>query len=179
MTKMIKTSVETYPFIELSIACSNVSIMEAFWEKMFGGKTIFRGRIMGKPYSRIIACGITLVFRENPHFKLPPGPGEEYSFNNHIGLRVKDLDSAISELEARGAQFVLTPAKIKEWMDQKQDDGREFMETDFIAPPLSAERIANGEYKIDVAIMVGPDNLWIELNQIQEPKDTGWFPSPW
>lgn len=33
-----------------------------------------------------------------------------------------------------------------------------------------------GEFKHDVAICVGPDHLWIELNQIKEPTDTAWYP---
>jgi len=175
---MNQTFKETYPFIELSIACSNVSTMEAFWEKMFCGKVIFRGSIMGAPFSRMIVCGMTIVFREDPDFKIPPGPGKEFLFNNHIGLRVKDLEKAISELETRGAHFVLTPAKLRELMKKREDGGADLIQTDYIAPPLTAERIANGEYKIDVAILAGPDNLWIELNQITEPEDTNWFPSP-
>ena len=45
-----------------------------------------------------------------------------------------------------------------------------------VSPPLTAERMAAGEFKIDVAILAGPDNLWIELNEIHEPADTNWFP---
>ncbi len=36
--------------------------------------------------------------------------------------------------------------------------------------------LAAGEYAIDLAIMAGPDNWWIELNRITEPDDTSWFP---
>ncbi len=167
---------ETYPFMELSLACSSVAEMEAFWERMFGARVIFRGRIMGVPYSRMLACGITLVLREDPGFTPPSGPGEEFQFRNHLGLRVRDLEAAIRELEERGARFVLTPEKVREYQRRKKDDGSGFIETDYIAPPLTAERIAAGEYRIDVAILAGPDNLWIELNQILEPADTHWFP---
>ena len=167
---------EEYPFIEVSMACSNLAEMETFWEQMFAGKVIFRGKMMGLPFSRMIACGITLAFREDPAYKAPPGPGQEFMFRNHLGLRVKDLKKAIQELEAKGANFVLTPQKVREFQKMQQDDGRKFLETDFIAAPLTAERIANGEFKIEVAIMAAPDNLWIELNQIEEPEDTQWFP---
>jgi len=173
---MSTASAETYPFIELSFACSNVAEMEAFWERMFDGKVLFRGRIMRRPFSRMIVNGITLVFREDPDFVAPPGPGEEHLFNNHIGLRVDDLDQAITELEARGANFVLTPGIVREMLQQQDGKGGDFMQTDYIAAPLTAERIANGEYKIEVAILAAPDNLWVELNQITEPDDTNWFP---
>ncbi|MCB1723979.1 MAG: hypothetical protein KDJ39_09835 [Gammaproteobacteria bacterium] len=165
-----------YPFIEVSTACSDATRMEEFWRDMFDAQVIFRGNMMGQPFTRLVACGITLVFREDPQFRPPPGPGEEFFFREHLGLRVKDLEAAITELEAKGAQFVLTPAKVREFQQMKKDDGRKFLETTYVAPPLTPERIAAGEFKIDVAIMVGPDNLWIELNQISEPADTGWFP---
>lgn len=173
---MNPASEETYPFIEISMGCSDVGAMEEFWSRMFDGKVIFRGKMMGLAYSRMVACGITLSFRHNPEFVAPPGPGKEFMFFNHVGLRVKNLDNAIKELEARGAQFVLTPEIVRKYQQSKKEDGTKFLETDFIAPPLTAERIANGEFKIDVAILAGPDNLWIELNQVTEPRDTAWFP---
>jgi len=172
----MNTNTESYPFIEVSMACSNISEMETFWEQMFDGKVVFRGRMMGQPYSRMIACGITLAFREDPDYKAPPGPGQEFMFRNHLGLRVKDVEAAIQELEAKGANFVLTPQKVREFQQMNNEDGGKFLETDYIAAPLTAERIANGEFKIDVAIMAAPDGLWIELNQIKEPEDTQWFP---
>lgn len=167
---------DSYPFIEVSKACSDVARMEAFWRDMFDAEVIFRGNMMGLPFSRLLACGITLVFREDPDFRPPPGPGEEFMFREHLGLRVRDLEAAIADLEAKGANFVLTPEKVRQFQQMKKDDGRKFLETTYVAPPLTPERIADGEFKIDVAILVGPDNLWIELNQIKEPADTGWFP---
>lgn len=165
-----------YPFMEVSMSCSDVAAMEVFWVDMFDAKVIFRGRMMGQPYSRILACGITLAFRQDPDFQPPPGPGEEFLFRDHLGLRANDLEATIARLEARGARFVLTPEIVRELQKKKDDDGGAFLETDYIAPPLTAERIADGEFSMDVAIMVGPDNLWIEINQITEPADTNWFP---
>ena len=165
-----------YPLMELSIACSSAEEQEKFWVKMFDAKVIFRGHMMGHRFSRLIVCGISIVFREDPDFVPPPGPGEEVLFNNHIGLRVADVRKAVAEMKARGAQFVLEPDTINEMVKAKMDDGHKIMETDYIAPPLNAERVAAGEYKIEVSIMAGPDNLWIELNQITEPEETNWFP---
>ncbi|RDH90412.1 MAG: hypothetical protein DIZ77_03080 [endosymbiont of Seepiophila jonesi] len=173
---MSQANRETYPLIELSIGTPDVDAQEAFWVKMFDGKVIFRGQMMGLRFSRLIVCGATLVFREDPDFQLPPGPGDERLYNNHIGLRVHDLDRSVVELESRGAEFVLKPEMVRELLKQKNDGAPKILETDYIAPPLNAERLAGGEYKIDVAILVGPDNLWIELNQITEPEDTNWFP---
>ena len=166
-----------YRFIEVSLASRDVQAQEDFWVKMFDAKVIFRGRMMSQPFTRIIACGITLIFREDPQLALPPGPGEERQFRQHLGLRVDDLEASIAELEAKGAKFVMSPALARQYQKTKQDSGATFFETTFIAPPLSRERITAGEFRHDVAIFVGPDNVWIELNDIKEPADTQWYPS--
>lgn len=167
---------DEYQFIEVSLACSDCEAMEAWWVKIFEAKVIFRGQMMGQPYSRIVVCGISLVFRQDPKLVAPAGPGEEWLYCNHLGLRVSDLEASIKQLEARGAQFTLTPEKVRELQKSTMSGGGKLLRTDFIAPPLTAERIAAGEFKHDVAILVGPDNLWIELNQIREPADTRWYP---
>ena len=168
--------VEPYPFIELSIACSDVEAMERFWVNLFDGEVVFRGTMFGARFSRMLVCGVTLVFREDSDFEPPPGPGKEFAFRNHIGLRTHDLDAAVADLEARGAQFVLKPDRVRELQQGVMEGGRKYLETTFVAPPLTRERIAAGEFRIDVSILVGPDNLWVELNQITEPEDTQWFP---
>ena len=165
-----------YRFIEVSLASRDVQVQEDFWTRMFDAKVIFRGRMMSQPFSRILACGITLVFRQDPDLILPPGPGEETQFRQHLGLRVTNLEAAIADLEAKGAHFVMSPALVRQYQKARQNTGGAFLETDFIAPPLTRERITAGEFRHDVAIFVGPDNVWIELNEIHEPADTSWYP---
>ena len=167
---------DEYKFIEVSLACRDCAVQEEFWTRMFGAKVIFRGKMMSQPFVRLIACGITLIFREDKELPLPPGPGEERQYRQHFGLRVHDMESAIEDLESRGAKFVMTPALVRQYQQVKQSTGAKQFETDYIAPPLSRERIDAGEYKHDVAIFAGPDNLWIELNEVKEPLDTQWFP---
>jgi hypothetical protein len=166
-----------YRFMEVSLASRNVQIQEEFWIRMFDAKVIFRGRMMSQPFSRILACGITFIFREDPDLVLPPGPGDEKQFRQHLGLRVDDLDAAIAELEAKGAKFVMTPALVRQYQKAVQGSGKPQLETHYIAPPLTRERITAGEFCHDVAIFVGPDNIWIELNAIKEPTDTQWYPA--
>ena len=166
-----------YRFIEVSLPCRSIAEQEAFWHRMFDAKVIFRGKMASEPFSRILVCGITLVFREDPQLVLPPGPGAEFHFRSHLGLRVANLEESITELEGRGAQFVMTPALVRQFQKKKQDSGRPYLETDYMAPPLTRERIDAGEFRHDVAIFVGPDNLWIELNEIKEPADTQWYPA--
>jgi catechol 2,3-dioxygenase-like lactoylglutathione lyase family enzyme len=165
-----------YRFIEVSLASRDVQAQEDWWVKMFGAKVIFRGRMAAQPFTRLLACGITLIFREDPEIVLPPGPGDERQFRQHLGLRVDDLEASIAELEAKGAKFVMTPAMVRQHQQAKLDSGAKYLETDYIAAPLTRERITAGEFRHDVAIFVAPDNLWIELNAIKEPADTQWYP---
>jgi catechol 2,3-dioxygenase-like lactoylglutathione lyase family enzyme len=165
-----------FPLMELALACSSCAAQEAFWTDLFDAKVLFRGTMAGQPFVRLVACGVTFIFSEDPHFSPPPGPGQEWLYRNHIGLRVADLSAAIAYLEARGAVFTLTPAIVAQMLAARGDDGGSFFQTDYIAPPLTRARIDAGEYCHDVAILVGPDHLWIELNQITEPADTQWYP---
>jgi catechol 2,3-dioxygenase-like lactoylglutathione lyase family enzyme len=166
-----------YRFIEVSLATRSCQAQEDFWVKMFGAKVIFRGNMASQRFTRMLVCGITLIFREDPELALPPGLGEERQFRQHLGLRVDDLERSIAELQAKGAQFAMTPAMVREAQKMKlQGSGKPYLETDFIAGPLTRERITAGEFRHDVAIFVAPDNLWIELNEIQEPQDTQWYP---
>jgi catechol 2,3-dioxygenase-like lactoylglutathione lyase family enzyme len=171
-----ETSEVSARFIEVSMACSDAALQEAFWVEMFDAKVIFRGRMEGQRFSRIVVAGVSLVFREDPAFEAPPGPGRERSFRAHLGLRVPHLDEAIRALEARGARFVLKPDEVRRLQRSKGADDNPLLEIDYIASPLTAPRIAAGDFRHDVAIFVGPDNLWVELNEIREPTDTGWYP---
>lgn len=165
-----------YRFIELSLPCRDAAVQERFWTGMFGAKVIFRGKVLGQPFTRMQVCGISLLFREDPEYVPPPGPGEEHHYRFHLGLRVHDLDKSITELEARGARFVVTPERLRQLQAEKGAGGDAWQQTDYIAPPLTRERIDAGELRHDVAILVAPDNLWVELNQIEEPADTRWYP---
>jgi hypothetical protein len=75
------------------------------------------------------------------------------------------------------ARFTMTPALVREWQKKQDPGGGAYLQTTYIAPPLSRERISSGEYRHDVAIFPGPDNLWIELNEVHEPADAQWFPA--
>jgi hypothetical protein len=38
---------QTYRFMEVSMACTSVQAMEDFWTRMFDGKVLFRGLMAG------------------------------------------------------------------------------------------------------------------------------------
>jgi hypothetical protein len=64
---------QAYPFVEISMACSDAARMETSWCDMFEAEVIFRGNMIGLPFTRLLACGITLVFREYSEFQPPRG----------------------------------------------------------------------------------------------------------
>ena len=53
-----------YDFMEVSLACSDAEAMAAFFVRMFDGQVIFKGSMAGEPFVRMVACGITFVFRK-------------------------------------------------------------------------------------------------------------------
>jgi catechol 2,3-dioxygenase-like lactoylglutathione lyase family enzyme len=161
-----------YEFMEVSLGCSDAEEMAAFFERMFDGKVIFRGRMAGEPFARMVACGITFVFRqETGRGPSPPDP----HYRDHLGLKVADMEAAIADLKARGAVFEVEPSMVKGMQQQQQDDGEPYFVATFVAEPLSLETLGASGYRHDVAIFRGPDGLAIELNEVHMPEGVDWF----
>lgn len=166
----------TARLMEIVLPCSDLGATEAFFAHMFDARTLVRGRDADAdaPFCLLAVGGVTLRFIQVAGFQPPPGPGTERTFLNHVGFRVDDLEAALAELSARGARFVVTPALVRQWR-ASAGGGAGFVDTHFIAPPLTRARIDAGEFTHEVAILAGPDNLWIELNEVHEPPDVRWF----
>jgi hypothetical protein len=161
-----------YSFMEVSLACSDCEEMARFFEQMFDGKVIFRGRMLGEPFVRIIANGITYVFRQQTDFA---APGLDFALRNHLAVRVSSLEKSVAELKERGANFVLDPDMVKEMQKKRTEGGTPMLEMTYVAEPLNLETLAGSGYKNDVAIFEGPDHLYIELNEVELPPGAEWF----
>jgi len=161
----------SYDFMEVSFACSDVEVTTRFLERLFDAKVLFRGRMAGEPFVRLVACGITFVLRQqDPWPAAPP----DHRFRSHLGLKVDDLATAIDDLKAKGAKFVLEPSQVTQ-LQQKEQGGQRWLETTYVAPPLTLETLPDSGYRHDVAILEGPDHLWIELNEVHLPEGADWF----
>ncbi len=159
--------------MEVSLACSDAEQMADFFERMLGATTVLRGSIGGEPYVRVVLCGVTFVFRQDPSW---PGSPDDPRFRNHLGFKVDDLAAAVAELEQRGAQFVFKPDATPAWDRAAEADADEpFVRTTFVAPPLTLESLADGGYHHEVAILRGPDGLLIELNEVRLPAGVDWY----
>ena len=163
-------------FVELSLPCASAAAQERWWTDLFDAQVLFRGTVLGHPYCTLRVAGVNLVFREDPDFEPPPGPGHERHYRFHVGLRVADLAASIAALQAKGAQFTLTPEMVKAFQTPGAPSP---VQTSYIAPPLTRARIDAGEWRHQVAFLVAPDNLWVELNEVEAPEDAPWYgPAP-
>ena len=161
-----------YRFVEVSLACSDAEEMAKFFERMFDAKVIFKGRMAGEPFVRIVACGITFVFRQQTgRGETPP----DRHFRSHLGLKVQNLEAAIAELKSRGARFVVEPEMVAKLQHQEGSGGEPYLVTTYVAPPLSPETIQASGYRHDLAIFEGPDRLYLELNEVHQPEGVDWF----
>ena len=77
---------------------------------MFDGQVIFKGRMAGEPFVRMVACGITFVFREDTDW---PGDPVDPRFRNHLGLKVDDLGRAILNYR-KAEQFNPNDANVQQ-----------------------------------------------------------------
>lgn len=154
-------------FFEVQEAVPDAAAAAAFFERMLDGQVLFRGEMVGLPFVKMKVGDLTLVLIEDPAAAAPPDP---YGYvRRHLGFRVRDLDRAIAELTARGAEFVVTPAQIEA---RKQQGGREWVRIDEARAPLDPS--TSHRYQFRVAIFKGPAGLYLELNQLDLPAELDW-----
>ena len=154
-------------FFEVQEVVADAAAAAAFFEHMLDGQVLFRGQMVGLPFVKMKVGDLTLVLIEDPAAVAPPDP---YGYvRRHLGFRVRDLDVAMAELTARGAEFVVTPAQLEE---RKRQGGRAWVQIDEARAPL--EPGTSHRYKFRVAIFRGPGGLYLELNELDLPADLDW-----
>ncbi len=154
-------------FFEIQEVVTDSAEAASFFESMMDGTVLFRGEMMGLPFVKMKVADLTLVFIEDPDKVLPIDP--HGYIHRHLGFRVTDLDKAIDELTARGAEFVVTPAIVDEL---RKSGGKNWVRIDYAHSPLSSE--TSNKYSMRVAIFKGPSGLFIELNELNMPSEIDW-----
>jgi hypothetical protein len=154
-------------FFEVQEVVADATAAAAFFERMLDGQVLFRGEMVGLPFVKMKVGDLTLVLIEDAVAAAPPDP---FAYvRRHLGFRVRDLDRAMAELTARGAEFVVTPASVDEL---RQRGGRAWVRIDHARAPLDAA--TSHRYRFRVAIFKGPGGLFLELNELQMPVDVDW-----
>ncbi len=76
-----------------------------YYERMFGAE-VLRSLQQGKPRVDLNLCGLKVFIAQvQPDGKTGAAPTSPYLGLDHIGLTVSDIDAAVAELKAKGAEF--------------------------------------------------------------------------
>ncbi len=85
-----------------------------YYNKMFGAKIIESTQSDGKPRIDLDLGGVSIfILRVPPKQDAPACPPGPYLGLDHFGLRVNNLDEAVAELKAKGAEFAVEPKTIR------------------------------------------------------------------
>ncbi len=100
----------------IHIRCEDVEKTVAWYQKMFDAKLVAKGDAKGMPIYVTDTAGYRIAFSpKREGMEVEPLTGKHRWGVWQLGFGVKDLDAAMAELKARGAEFdgepwVLGPA---------------------------------------------------------------------
>lgn len=84
-----------------------------FYEKMFGAR-ILRSVQNGKPRIDMDLCGATIFIAQvAPDAEIGKAPQSPYLGLDHVGLRVGNIDTVVTDLKKKGAAFTMEPTTIR------------------------------------------------------------------
>ena len=86
----------------------------AYYERMFGAKIIRSVMSNGLPRTDMELGGVMFFIAQVPaDAPLSQKPEGSYVGLDHMGLRVRDIDTVVAELKAKGAEFTVEPRTIR------------------------------------------------------------------
>lgn len=83
-----------------------------YFHRMFDAEIIESVQSDGKPRVDLDINGLT-IFIAPADESVPEGPEGPHLGLDHFGLRVGDLDEAVTELKSRGAEFAVEPYTLR------------------------------------------------------------------
>ena len=83
-----------------------------FYEKMFGATRIFVGERDGRCYEVDLVLSGTAIFIARQREGAAP-PGEPQSGLEHFGVRTEDIEAAVAELRAKGAEIIVDVTDLR------------------------------------------------------------------
>jgi catechol 2,3-dioxygenase-like lactoylglutathione lyase family enzyme len=85
-----------------------------YYERMFGAEIIKSVQSDGRERVDMKLGGVMMfVAKVEPDQALATKPGNSYVGLDHLGLRVRNIDTVCEELKAKGAEFTVAPKTIR------------------------------------------------------------------
>ena len=104
----------TYSFNHIHLLTRDPKVTVQYYNRMFGAKIIESTQSDGKQRIDLDLGGVSIfILRVPPDQETPASPAGPYLGLDHFGLRVNNLDEAVSELKAKGAEFAVEPKTIR------------------------------------------------------------------
>jgi lactoylglutathione lyase len=86
----------------------------AYYERMFGAEIIKSVMSNGLPRTDMRLGGVMFFIAQVPQDAgLAEKPEGSFVGLDHMGLRVKNIDTVVAELKAKGAEFTVEPKTIR------------------------------------------------------------------
>jgi lactoylglutathione lyase len=103
-----------YSFNHIHLLTRDPKATAQYYHRMFGAKVIESIQSDGKPRIDLELGGVSIfILRAPPEQETPACPPGPYLGLDHFGLRVSNLDEAVAELKAKGAEFAVEPKTIR------------------------------------------------------------------
>ncbi len=109
-----------FEFEHVHIKCHDVNLVKRFYETMFGAKPVDEGKVRNARVI-IMKLGDAYITLSEPGegevLEVPKEPREDVWIRygiGHFGVRVKNLEDAVRELKAKGAEWIWEPREIRE-----------------------------------------------------------------
>jgi lactoylglutathione lyase len=103
----------SFTFEHIHLRSPDPEATAAFYEKMFDAE-IIRTDQGGKPRIDMNVGGCKVfIAKVTPGDGVGDPPATPYQGLDHFGLVVKDIDKAVADLKAKGAEFTMEPYDIR------------------------------------------------------------------
>jgi len=104
----------SYRYDHMHVRSRDVRKTAEWYRDVFDAEIVESIQSDGKPRTDLDLNGLTIFIAAVPaEATTPPAPGEPYVGLDHFGLRVENMDEAVTELKRRGATFTLEPRTIR------------------------------------------------------------------
>jgi lactoylglutathione lyase len=104
----------TYRYDHMHLRSRDVKTTAAYYHQMFDAEIVESVQSDGRPRTDLDLNGLTIFIAPvAPEAAAAPAPAEPYVGLDHFGLRVEDMDEAVTELKRWGASFTMEPRTIR------------------------------------------------------------------